>query len=101
MIRDKYPEKQSLCAGFLQKEHWTALDVIQVNDLLIGKKKNKADVKIDQKHRSYDPQSIRQILRYQQKNNLNNNEVANKFSLSRNTIAKWKRLFPELCVSDE
>ena len=96
MIRDKYPEKKSICTDYLQKKNWTALDVIQVNELLFGLGKKKADVRMDHKHRSYDTESIRQILSHQQKNQLNNKQIACKFGLSRNTVARWKRLFPEL-----
>lgn len=92
MIRDKYPEKEGDCFSYLQRENWTALDVIRVNELLFGSKK-KVDHAIDRKHRSYDKESIKEILLFQQKNKLNNNEIANKYELSRNTIAKWKKLF--------
>ncbi|MFV0420103.1 MAG: AsnC family protein [Dysgonomonas sp.] len=98
MIRDKYPHKKLLCAEFLNKENWTALDVIQVDELLFGSDKKKADVRMDHKHRSYDPESIRQILRHQQRNRLNNSQLACKFGLSRNTIARWKQLFPEIQI---
>lgn len=96
MIRDKYPDKEMLCSKFLQKEIWTALDVIQVNDILFGSSKQKSDVRMDMMHRSYDKQSILYILEYQQKNKLNNNQIADKYGLSRNTIGKWRKLFPEL-----
>lgn len=96
MIRDKYPHKESLCSHFLQKEHWTALDVIQVNELLFGVEKKQADVRKDMMHRAYDVASIKQILHYQQKNQLTNNDIAAKFGLSRNTLARWRRLFSEL-----
>lgn len=92
LIRNKCPEKESACLVYLQKENWTALDVIQVNELLFGSKKM-AGHAIDKKHRSYDQESIKQILLYQQKNKLNNKEIANKYGLSRNTVAKWKKLF--------
>ena len=99
IIRDKYPEKELSCLAYLSKENWTALDVIEVNEFLFGSKKQKGDVRIDRKHRSYDTQSICQILRYQQNNKLNNNEVARTYGVSRNTIAKWKTLFLELHAS--
>lgn len=93
MIRDKYPEKMFICEMYLQKTDWTALDVINVNQLLFGEKKNSETIAVDQKHRAYDRKSIEQILQYQKINMLNNRQLANKFGLSRNTVAKWKRLF--------
>lgn len=96
MISDKFPDKAFLCSSYLQKENWTALDVIQVNEILFGADKKKLDKEIDRMHRAYDKQSIRKILLYQQKNKLNNIELARKYNLSRNTVAKWKKLFSEL-----
>lgn len=98
LIRDKYPEKRSVCAIYFRKKHWTALDVIAVNELLFGSHKKQGDRKIDKMHRSYDKESIRQILRHQQSNKLSNKELANQYGLSRNTVAKWRRLFVEECT---
>ena len=100
LIRDKYPDKMPDCSGYLQKENWTALDVIQVNELLFGSKM-RVGLSIDKKHRAYDKESIQQILIYQQNNMLNNNQIANKYGLSRNTVAKWKKLYPNLCGQSE
>ncbi len=93
MIRDKYPEKAALCAKFLQKKEWIALDVIQINEILFGSKKDRSDVEIDQKHRAYDAESILKILRYQRDNMLSNSEISAKYGLSRNTLSKWKKAF--------
>lgn len=93
MIRDKYPEKESECIHYLQKSNWTALDVICVNQLLFGAKKDRKSVAFDQKHRAYDVESIQLILCYQKENMLNNKQLAIKFGLSRNTVAKWKKVF--------
>lgn len=95
MIRNKYPEKEALCSHFLEKENWTALDVMEVNDLLFGDKRSKSAHTRDKAHRSYDIESIKQILAYQRNNMLTNREVARHYGLSRNTVAKWKKLFGE------
>lgn len=95
MIRDKYPEKMSLCNTLLQKENWTALDVIHISQLLFDEDKDRKGIAGDQKHRSYDLKSIRQILDYQIKNKLNNKQVAMKYRLSRNSVSKWKKLLQE------
>ena len=95
MIASKYPDKIKLCEHYLKKEDWTALDVITVNDILFGSSKKKADVAIDQKHRAYDEESIKEILKHQRDYKLNNIQVANLYKVSRNSITKWKLLFPE------
>lgn len=95
LIRDKFPEKETDLKQYLKKKNWTALDVIQVNEFLFGADKDKQDQAIDKKHRAYDQDSIKQILLYQKKNKLSNTALANRYGLSRNSIAKWKKLFPE------
>lgn len=99
MIRDKYPEKADCCATFLKKETWIALDVIQINEILFGSGKETSDAKIDKKHRAYDTESIRKILRYQQERGLTNQDIAEEFGVSRNTISKWKIAFREETAS--
>lgn len=93
LIRDKYPEKEAICQKYIRKQQWIALDVIQINDILFGSNKSKFSKIIDQKHRAYDLTSILCILKDQRENGLNNNETANKYGLSRNTLAKWKKYF--------
>lgn len=100
MIRDKYPEKVSECASCFEKEEWTALDVIRINEKLFGSQKRKSDLKVDRAHRAYDIASIRDILAHQRKDRLNNKQLAVEYGLSRNTVAKWKKLFQEELTID-
>jgi DNA-binding transcriptional regulator YiaG len=46
----------------------------------------------NQKFRSYKIPDIQKILDYQNKYQLNNSQFANHFQLSRNTVAKWKKM---------
>ena len=96
MIKRKYPEKAKICESYLQRANWTALDVMTVNRLLFGAQKDKEGIAVDQKHKAYDYESIKQILADQKRNKLSNTKVAIKYQLSRNTVAKWKKCFPEL-----
>lgn len=67
-------------------------DVIIFNKLLFktpSEEKHK-----NQKLKSYDKETIEKILKYQKKNNLTNTFISEKYNLSRNTIAKWKKIFP-------
>lgn len=95
MIRDKYPDREQKCADYLNKEDWTALDVIKVNTILFAKKQGHNEISSDQRHRAYDQKSIKQMLYEQKKDKLNNKELAVKYKLSRNTVAKWRKLFEE------
>lgn len=45
---------------------------------------------------AYDKAYVTEILSYQKRFNLSNLEVSSKFKISRNTIAKWKRVFKHI-----
>ncbi|WP_336733551.1 helix-turn-helix domain-containing protein [Chryseobacterium sp. VD8] len=92
MITKKYPDKHEECLFLLSKKELSALDIIRLNDKLIKNYVSDED-KDNKKHRSYDKSSIFEILDYQVKNKLNNLQLAKHFKLSRNTIAKWKKLY--------
>ena len=92
MIAERYPEKKEQCHSILEKGKLSFLDIIKLNSLLFGIKDKKASV-FNQQHKSYDRSAIHEILEYQLKNDLNNTQVARHFKLSRNTVAKWKKLF--------
>lgn len=91
LIREKHPEKHSLCADLLQKKEWIVLDVIRINNILFGKS---TDSKT-KKHRAYDTASILKILRYQYDNNLSHKDISKRYGTSRNTIAKWNKLYAD------
>ena len=92
IIISKYPEKWDSCASILEKPELTALDVIRLNSLIFNNP-DKESMISNQKHRSYDETAIMDLLIYQQKNKLNNTQLANHFKLSRNSIAKWKKKY--------
>lgn len=46
-----------------------------------------------QKIKSYDLNSVLEILKFQQKNNYTNTYTADKFKISRNTVAKWRKIY--------
>lgn len=68
------------------------MDVITLNSKIFNLN-DKDTLTFNQKHKSYDEQTILEMLNYQQKHELNNVELANHFKLSRNTIAKWKKCY--------
>ncbi|MET3036822.1 helix-turn-helix domain-containing protein [Chryseobacterium sp. NRRL B-14859] len=85
MIRKKLPQKEGVCRKILTKERLDILDVINLNKILFGHHS------CNQKYKAYNEKAIKKILTYQRKHNLNNIQLARKFSLSRNTITKWKK----------
>ncbi|KAA2215698.1 helix-turn-helix domain-containing protein [Chryseobacterium sediminis] len=92
IILKKYPEKMNICKLILEKTNFSMLDVININNMIFGT--NNKDILINnQKFKSYDESTVLYILDYQRKNRLNNSQVANHFKLSRNSIAKWKKIF--------
>lgn len=92
IIEKKCPERRHEFNQFLNKDSLSITDVIRLNNLIFGLS-DKATMDFNQKHRSYDNQTILEILNYQQEQNLNNVELANHFKLSRNTVSKWRRLY--------
>ncbi|RKT01690.1 helix-turn-helix domain-containing protein [Chryseobacterium defluvii] len=92
LIEKKYPEKKQGCLAILSKQQLSAMDIIELNRIIFNPE-NREGMKINQKHRSYDKLTIIQMLDYQKENGLNNTELAKHFSLSRNSVAKWKKYF--------
>jgi len=90
IIKYKKPEKQNDCNKLLKKEKLTVLDIIRLNTIIFGTC-NREIIKLNQKHRSYDKQAILDILAFQKENDLSNVDLALKFRISRNTVARWKK----------
>ena len=91
ILNKKYSHKKAECNTILSKSIISGMDVIALNKIIFGT--NEEINSFNRKHRSYSKSDILKILDYQKKNNLNNSQLAIHFSLSRNTIAKWKRMF--------
>lgn len=92
LLKLKFPEKEKECLPFLKKTDFTELDVIDIENVIFGKQNSKSELN-NRRHRSYNKVAIFKILDYQKENNLNNSQLAKHFGLSRNTIAKWRKIF--------
>ncbi|MBB4805939.1 hypothetical protein HNP38_001211 [Chryseobacterium defluvii] len=91
ILTEKYPEKIQDQYIKHKIEHINnVMDILTINALIFGKHNHEPE---NQKLRSYDKSSILIILDYQRKNQMNNSQIANHFRLSRNTIAKWKKIY--------
>lgn len=74
----------------------TFRDVLRINqELRKGKQLNQDDLKINQQLKSYDKNMILNILEEQKKFGLTNLDISKKYKMSRNTIAKWRRVFKD------
>jgi len=91
LIKLEHPEKKVECEKILSKKVLSNLDVISINIIIFGN--NDKNLTFNQRYRSYDTETILQILDYQKKDKLTNYEVAAYFKISRNTISKWKKKF--------
>ncbi|MEC3875647.1 helix-turn-helix domain-containing protein [Chryseobacterium salviniae] len=91
IISRKCPEKYELCAHLLNKSEISTMDVLKLNDIIFDK--NRESESTNQKHKSYDTDTIHKILNYQKENNLSNVAVSKHFNLSRSTVSKWKKTF--------
>ncbi|MBD8080918.1 helix-turn-helix domain-containing protein [Chryseobacterium caseinilyticum] len=94
LISKKYPEKMKACSRLLNKKKFGMMDVLSISSILTGDH-SRDEVCLNQRHRAYDEKAVREILHYQKVNRLNNIQLASHFKLSRNTVAKWKKLFTE------
>jgi len=93
-IAQKKKHSESVIGHIVNIEEWNSLNVIKVSEK-IGEKPRGKNLKLNRKHRAYDEQSVKEILNYQKINNLNNSEMMRLFNISRNSIAKWKKMFSE------
>ncbi|MDR6919702.1 MULTISPECIES: helix-turn-helix domain-containing protein [Chryseobacterium] len=92
IIDQKYPEKKFECRKILEKGELSVLDIVSINRKIFGISDEETQT-ANQKYRSYKKSDIVQILDYQKKHNFNNSQLARHFKMSRNTIAKWRKLF--------
>lgn len=92
IVMKKCPERLEEFNHYFKKENLTIMDVIDLNDKIFGLK-DKDTLNFNQQHKSYDRETILQILAYQDKEKLNNIQLANHFNLSRNTVGKWRKLY--------
>lgn len=69
-----------------------SIEIIKFNNL-IAQKQILKDSHITQQSKSYDEDSILEMLRYQKKCNINNTQLALEFKLSRNTVARWRKVY--------
>lgn len=92
IIARKFPSKGQECKDILGKEMMTNYDVIILNEKLFSKS-NKDYLSTNQKFKSYSKDTILKVLDFQKKMKCTNTELSNQFNISRNTIAKWKKVF--------
>ncbi len=92
IISRKFPEKEQKCSPLLNKKNLSVRDIVELNEIIFGAS-DKQTTLDNQRHRSYSRSDILQMLDYQKKHKLNNSQLAKHFKLSRNTVAKWKKMF--------
>ncbi|QQV02419.1 MULTISPECIES: helix-turn-helix domain-containing protein [Chryseobacterium] len=95
IIDKKFPHKKKDCERILKKDYLSALDIITLNQMIFGVSDKEAE-NFNQKHKSYNKADILEILNYQKNNRLSNLQTSLKFKTSRNTIAKWRKLYNNL-----
>ncbi|SHF68199.1 hypothetical protein [Chryseobacterium vrystaatense] len=96
IIEKKHPDKKEKCIDLLEKEKLTTREIILINTYIFGTEIVSEVIQNNSKFRSYDQETVLYILNYQIRNNLNNTETASYFKISRNTLAKWKKMSKQL-----
>ncbi|MGI9650770.1 helix-turn-helix domain-containing protein [Chryseobacterium sp. RLHN22] len=92
IIIKKCPERRHEFDYYFNKKNLSIIDIVDLNNRIFGLKDKNA-INFNQKHKSYDHETIIHILTYQQKEKLNNTQLASYFNLSRNTVTKWRKLY--------
>lgn len=92
LIQVKYPDKVKSCEKILSKNVLSGMDIIKIEKIIHGKQDSDTYA-LNQKQKAYTRSVIFEMLDYQKKNKLNNTQLAKHFDLSRNTVAKWKKIF--------
>ena len=90
IISKKFPSKTDTYDKILSKKILSNYDVIVLNKELFPNAKNQTE---NQKLKSYTKETILKILDYQKAKKLTVTELARHFSISRNTIAKWRKIY--------
>ena len=90
IISKKFPSKTDTYEKILSKKILSNYDVIVLNNELFSTAENQTE---NQKLKSYTKETILKILEYQKAKKLNVTELARHFSISRNTIAKWRKIY--------
>ncbi|NML71784.1 helix-turn-helix domain-containing protein [Chryseobacterium sp. RP-3-3] len=67
-----------------------SIDIIKFNKLISKQTVNEI---VTRQGRSYDEDSILELLHYQIKYDMSNTQLALEFKLSRNTVARWKKIY--------
>lgn len=92
ILDKKYPQKISICQRILNKKTLSTMDIITLNKIIFGEQDKEA-MTFNQRHRAYCEKAIIEILEYQKEYHLNNTQIALKFKMSRNSLAKWKKKY--------
>ncbi|WP_139422265.1 helix-turn-helix domain-containing protein [Chryseobacterium mulctrae] len=93
LLEKKLPSRYHEFKDKLERKDLNTLDIIRINQSIFGSSNSESEA-FNQKHRSYNKATILQILDYQKAHKLSNIQLALHFKLSRNTVSKWKKLFP-------
>lgn len=91
IINKKYPHKIENCKALLSRKHLSVKNILKLNQIIFDT--SISSEQLNQRFKAYKKSDIINILGYQKENKLNNNQLANHFNLSRNTVAKWKKIF--------
>lgn len=91
-IIKRYPDKMKVCYSLLNKRDLSSIEIIQLNNLIFGDNDRETEG-FNQRHRCYRKSDIVKILEEQKRMRLSNTQIANQYKISRNTIAKWKKVF--------
>jgi hypothetical protein len=86
------PEREMEFKYFLDKESLLSWDIVRLDNLIFNNKDQDSFI-FNQRHRSYDNETILYIIKYQKDHNINNSLTSKYFRISRNTLYRWKKIY--------
>lgn len=95
IIKYKFPNMHKELDLLQKKDQLNFFEVVELNKKMFGEKKKEYNQQA-QKYKAYEKETILYILRYQKSHKLNNSQTSLYFNMSRNTLARWKKIFKDL-----
>ncbi len=90
---ESHIDKSFLKESVMKIDEITSREIYKLNTLIREYSKSEYTWIQYQQLKSYDKDHILRVLKEQKEYDLSNSEISRKYNMSRNTIARWKRIF--------
>ena len=90
LLKASFPDKMENRAvkNFFESSNKKAIDLINFNAFISSE-----NLQENKKHSCFDEASIKEMLQYQEENDLTNDQIAALYNISLTSLRKWKKHF--------